>query len=305
MLAALTVWFAVSCAFFLARVLPADPALLAAGPHAPAAVVESARTELGLDQPLGQQYVHYVGGALRLDLGTSTVLHRPVVALLAERIGPTTLLALTALVIELLVGLAAGILAATRGEGPVDRAIDGAVGVASALGLAGPTLVWGTVLLFLFGFRLGWFPLAGTGDGTAGDTLAHLALPAIALAIPGIAQVARVTRSEVREALARDHVRAARARGLSATRVLFGHAVRNALPPVVALAGVDLGVLLGGAVVVESIFNWPGVGQLAMRAVLALDLPLLLGTVLLAAVAVTASSLVADLVNLWLDPRPE
>src|SRR6185436_8905556 len=170
------------------------------------------------------------------------------------------------------------------------------------IGQSVPAFFAGTLLLYMLAYRWGWFPIVGYGGGGL-DRLAHLALPAMTLAAVGVAYYARVTRSELIDVLREDYIRTARAKGLPQRTVIARHALRNALGPLVTLVGIDLGVLLGGAVVVEMIFAWPGLGREVLQAILELDIPLILGVVLVSATAIAVANLLADLAYLWIDPR--
>ncbi|HEY5946462.1 MAG TPA: ABC transporter permease, partial [Kofleriaceae bacterium] len=232
------------------------------------------------------------------DLGESYRSKRPVGELIADRLGPTVQLALATIVLQLLVGVPLGIAAAARrGRWP-----DRAASVVSIMGQSLPTFFVGTLLVYLLAYGIGWFPIGGYGWGVL-DRLHHLVLPALTLATVGIAYYARIVRSELGETLHEDYVRTARAKGLSERQVIVRHGLRNAVGPLVALIGIDLGVLLGGAVVTEYIFAWPGLGREVLQAILEVDLPLILGVVLVSAVAIAIANLLADLVQLWIDPR--
>jgi peptide/nickel transport system permease protein len=207
-------------------------------------------------------------------------------------------LALAAIFLQLLIGLPLGLLAAMRRGRWQDHATH-AVGL---IGQSAPTFVVGTVLLYVFAYRLGWFPMSGHGTG-GWDRVHHLVLPAMTLATMGVAYYARVVRSELVDVLGEDYVRTARAKGLSERSVVLRHALRSSLGPLVTLIGLDLGVLLGGAVVTEFIFAWPGLGREVLLAILDVDLPLILGVVLISGLAIAIANLLADLAYLWLDPR--
>jgi peptide/nickel transport system permease protein len=295
--AALTVWLVVTATFLLSSALPADPARLVAGPHASDAVVERLRVELGLDQPLPVQYLRHLNGVLHGDLGRSFHSKEPVTAALARTLPYTGLLALGASLVQLGLGLPAGLLAAWRRGGPLDLLTLGL----SLLGLSAPTFLWGLLFMVGLGHEAGLFPLGGAGAGLTG-ALYGVVLPSLTLGVVGAAATGRLSRGELLEVIRRDHVRTARAKGLSEARVWLQHGLRNAMPAVVTLFALDLGALLGGAVVTESVFAWPGMGKLAIDAVLNQDLPVLMGTVLISSCFIIASNLVADVVNAALDP---
>jgi peptide/nickel transport system permease protein len=292
------VWFVISLTFAMVTAIPADPARTLLGPHATADAIERVRAHYCLDRGLAGQYTCYVGRIAKGDLGESFRTRRRVTAVIADHMWPTAQLALAAVALQLVIGLPLGMWAATRrGRWP-----DRAVGTISLLAQSAPTFFLGTVVLYVFAYALGWFPLGGYGDGLF-ERLHHLVLPAATLAMLGIAFYARLVRSELVEALATDYVRTARAKGLAERHVVTRHALRNALGPVVALFGIDLGVLLGGAVVTEQIFNWPGLGREVVQAILEADIPLILGVVLVSAALIALANLVADLIAAWIDPR--
>jgi peptide/nickel transport system permease protein len=296
--AALTLLFAVSATFAMLHAVPGDPARALVGKHASAEALAQARAYHGLDQPLPQQYARYLGHVFSGDLGQSYQSRRPVRDLLLDHAWPTLQLILAAMLVQLAVGVPLGAWAARRYRRGADRAIT----ALSLLGLSAPPFVVGTVLVYWVGFRLGWLPINGYGDGVA-DHLLHLVLPTLALAIYGTAFYAQLVRVELLATLRQDFVRTARAKGLSERAVVWRHALRPSLPPLVSAIGLDLGVLLTSAVVVESIFGWPGLGREALIAVLALDIPVVLGVVVLSGAAIAIFNLIADLVILALDPR--
>jgi peptide/nickel transport system permease protein len=284
--------------FAIGHMLPADPVRAMLGPHADPASVEQARAHLGLDLPLHVQYGRYLGRALQGDLGLSFRLQRPVTDIIGDAIWPTAQLALGALVIQLLVGVPLGVLAAVRRN----RAADTVAQVVSLLGQSAPTFFLGPLLMYLVAYRWNLLPVSGYGEGGL-DRLAHLVLPSLTLAAGGTALYTRLVRADLIEALGEDFVRTARAKGASPASVVWRHALRNALLPLVTVVALDLGVLLGGAVVTEYIFSWPGLGREAVSGILNLDLPLVLGVVLFAAAAIVVVNLLIDVVYALLDPR--
>jgi ABC-type dipeptide/oligopeptide/nickel transport system permease component len=297
--AVFTLWLVVSATFLLAFVIPSsDPARMMAGPHASPEVVQRIRVELHLDRPLPEQYARYVGGVARGDLGRSYKNQEAVTATLGRALPYTALLALGATVIQLLIGVPLGILAALRRRTAVDVA---AMGTA-LVGISAPTFVTGLALLYVLGFLLGWFPLGGVGAGPLG-VLRSAVLPSFTLAFAGAAYYSRLTRGELLDVIEMDFVRTARAKGLTERAVVLRHALRNALIPVVTFLGIDVGALLGGAVVTETLFAWPGMGKLAIDSVLQQDFPVMLGTVLVASAAIVLANLVVDALYAWLDPR--
>jgi peptide/nickel transport system permease protein len=292
------VWFVVSATFVAAVAVPADPARTLLGPHATAEAIARVHAHYCLDRGAFAQYGCWIAHVARGDLGDSFRTGRAVGAIIADRIWPTAQLALAAIALQLVIGVPLGAIAATRRGRWPDRGAF-ALGV---IGQSAPAFFVGTLLLYLFAYRWGWFPITGYGAG-GWDRIAHLALPAATLAAVGVAYYSRVVRSELIDALAEDYVRTARAKGLPERAVIARHALRNALGPLATLVGIDLGVLLGGAVVVEVIFGWPGLGRELLQAIVEVDLPLILGAVMVGAIAIAAANLVIDLIQLWLDPR--
>lgn len=296
--AIVVIWFVLTATFALTTAIPADPAKALLGPHADPAAVERVRAHYCLDRGLAAQYGCWVRHVVAGDLGESYRSKRPVTEILGDRIWPTLQLALAAIALQLVIGVPLGILAAVRRRRWPDRAAT----VITLLAQSAPQFFLGTLVLYVFAYRFGWFPISGYGEPGL-DRLWHLALPAATLASVGIAYYARAIRTELGEALAADYVRTARAKGLPERTVVLKHALRTSLGPLVMLIGLDLGVLLGGAVVVEAIFAWPGLGREVLQAVLEVDLPLILGTVLVTAIAIAVANLLVDLLLLWLDPR--
>jgi peptide/nickel transport system permease protein len=294
----LVLWFVVTATFALSFAIPADPARALVGPHADAATVERVRAELCLDRPFWVAYGCHVGRLARGDLGMSFRLQRPVAAILWERTAPTVELAVAAVALQLAFGIALGTVAALRRN----RAADLAASVFAMLGQSAPTFFLGPLFMYLLAYELGLFPISGHGAPGL-DRLWHLALPALTLAFAGVASYTRLVRAELLEVLDADYIRTARAKGAAPATIVLRHALRNALLPVVTFAGIDLGVLLGGAVVTEQVFAWPGLGREAVLAILNVDLPVVLGVTLVAAVAVLATSFVADVLVGIIDPR--
>ena len=279
--------------FIMVFMMPGDAARMYAGPRAPEETVQRIRVQWGLDQPLPVQYLRYLGRAVQGDLGNSTRDNRPVLRSVLERLPATAQLAFAGLLVELTFGIPLGIIAALRPGSWVDQA-------ATALSLAGisiPSFALGLVVLYLFGYLIPLFPLGGYG------TPLHLVLPALTLGIGGTAFYARVLRNNLLEVMEEDYVRTANAKGLRPRTVLVGHVLRNALLPTVTLAGLDLALLLGGTVVIEAVFGWPGVGLQAFNAIRNQDTPMIMGTVLFASLAVVLMNLLVDLLYAALDPR--
>ncbi|MDR7452803.1 MAG: ABC transporter permease [Armatimonadota bacterium] len=279
--------------FLLLYALPADPARMIAGRSATADTVERIRAELGLDRPLLVQYGRYLARLAQGDLGRSYAQKVEVEALLASRLGATFLLMVGGIAVELLIGLPAGTLAAVRRQGAFDRTVM----VGAFLGVSAPQFAVGLLLLYLLAYKWPLFPLGGYGS------LAHLILPAVTLGIAGGGWYARMMRSAMLDVIHQDYVRTARAKGAGEGRVIGKHALRNALLPVVSMVGLDFGTFMGGVVVVESVFSWPGIGQLAWQAIQIVDIPVIMGVVLVSATAILLGNLLADLVYPLLDPK--
>lgn len=293
--------------FVLVHVAPGDPVLALAGEHGDEAYYDLMRDRFGLDEPLPQRTLMYLGRVLRGDLGVSYVQGRPVRDVIVERIPATLLLTATALLVSTVVGILLGAFAAGRPDGARDAAV-----TVTTLGLYAAPVFWvGQLALVITAFRLGWFPVQGmrsavgpTSSAGAGlDVLHHLVLPALVLASQEVAAISRLTRSGLIGELASAHVRTARAKGLSEARVLFRHALRRALLPVVTVVGSRAGHLLAGTVVVEVVFAWPGLGRLLVTSVQARDMPIILGIFFLVATGVVLANLATDLVYRSIDPR--
>ena len=287
--------------FALLHLTPGDPIDAMMAESADATAKASLRAELGLDRPLPVQYAAWMGRVLRGDLGRSIRNGEPVVENVARRIRPSLQLALLAMAISLLVAVPVGIVSAARRNTSVDR-----IGTTFALfGICMPNFLLALLLIFLFGVTLRWLPISGYVDPAEElvDGLRSLALPAVTLGLALAAVVTRTLRSSMLEALTEDYVRTARAKGLSEWRVVRGHVLRNALIPVVTVLGLQLGTLIGGAVITEYVFALPGVGRLVVDAVFARDYPLVQGVVLLIALGFIASNLLVDLLYGLIDPR--
>jgi peptide/nickel transport system permease protein len=291
-------WFAVTVTFALIALIPADPAQALLGPHATPDAVAHVRAHYCLDRGLVAEYGCYVGHVAHGDLGKSYRSKRAVTAILADHLWPTAQLALAAIVLQLVIAVPLGVLAAARRG----RSVDHAASLVVWIGQSAPAFFVGTLLLYIVSYRFDWFPLGGYGDGVV-DRLRHLVLPATTLAALGVAYYARAVRSEMLDVLGEDYIRTARAKGVPERLVLARHALRNALGPLVTLVGLDLGLLLGGTVVTEEIFSWPGIGREVLHAILEVDIPLIVGVVLASALAIALANLAVDLVLLRLDPR--
>ncbi len=279
--------------FTLAYLIPADPAREMAGPRASADVIEQIRRDLGLDRPAPEQYLRYMARLVRGDLGTSWMFRRPVGEAILERLPATLQLALSAFLAELLIGVPVGVFAALNHGSWRDRLLMGI----SLLGVCAPSFWVGLLLLYTLAFRLSVFPLGGYG------TPMHLVLPALTVGLLSGPWYARMLRSSMLDVLGMDYVRTARAKGLRERAVITGHVLKNAITPIVTMSGMDFGRRLGGLIVVETVFGWPGIGTLLLNAINEVDIPVIMGTVLVGAFFTVAANLIVDLAYAALDPR--
>lgn len=291
--------------FALVNVLPSDPIsiMLGSNPQLPPdpKVVASLRAQYGLDQPLHVQYFRFLGRVLHGDLGTSIFTQQSVLRSILERMPATLLLTLASLMVSLLIAIPIGVLSAVKQYSWVDT-----LSLAWAmLGVSMPSFWFGLLLILFFSLQLGWLPVSGMGSFEAGigDVLRHLLMPAVTLGMGLAGLVTRVTRSSMLEVLRRDYIRTARAKGLTGLAMLWRHAFKNAAIPVLTIVGVQFGSLLGGAVVVETIFSWPGVGRLAVNAIMNRDLPMIQGSVLVFTLLFVLVNLIVDLLYAYVDPR--
>ncbi len=308
--------------FFLARVVPGDPARLAAGPQGTQATYEQIRAEFGLDDPLLVQYWHYLTGLLQGDWGNSILSRRPVLTDLGTYWPATLELVIVAMLIATAVGIPLGVIAAVR----ADRLADQAARVISLLGVSMPAFWLAILLQLFFGLRLDWLPISGrlptltppppdyTGMyivdsliagqwSTLREALQHILLPAITLSFASLATIARFTRASLLEVLHNDYVRTARAKGLTERRVVMRHALRNAFIPTLTMIGLSFGWSMGGSVLVETVFDWPGIGLYATKSALTLDFMPIMGIALLYGIAFSLINLIVDVMYGFLDPR--
>ncbi len=289
--------------FVMLKLVPGDPAIALLGPQAEPKEIEMLRKAWGLDQPIPRQYLIWFSHAMRGDLGQSLEQRAPVSTLVLARFRNTAILTFASVLISCAVGLTAGVVSATKPYSIFDRLSM----VLALFGNSMPAFWLGLVLILAFSLGLGWFPVSGMqsirGEGGVLDLLHHLILPAITLGGATTAIVARLTRSSMLEVIRQDYVRTARAKGLDEPRVVLAHALRNALLPVVTVVGLQVGLLLGGAVLTETVFSWPGVGLQLYRAISTRDIPLIQGSVLLIAVTFVFINLLVDVLYAWLDPR--
>jgi peptide/nickel transport system permease protein len=313
-----TIWAVVTATFFIFNVLPSDPAQVIAGPQARPADVAHLRTELGLDRPVLVRYTRYLSGLIRLrrsatpenqdtalwigpvgiDLGVSYLKRKPVVALLGKALGPTLLLGFMALAIEVAFGTLAGVIAAVRRN----TVLDWGVVTASLIGISAPTFVTGLVLQYVFAEWLRIVPLDGYGT-TLTDKLRAAFVPALTLGLYGAAGSARLVRDEMVGLLKTDYIRTARAKGQRELWVIVRHALRNALLPLVTVVGLSMGTLIGGAIVTEKLFRWPGLGSLSVDAIIERDGPVVMGLTIVLSSVVVIANLLVDLSYALLDPR--
>ncbi len=279
--------------FVLLYALPADPVRQIAGRSATAQTVQNIREQLGLDQPLAVQYWRYLGNLLQGDLGRSYLQKTEVSTLIMSRLPASLLLMAGAIFTELLIGLSMGVFAALRRGSHTDQALM----IVSFVGVSAPQFVVGLLLLYVFAVQLGWFPIGGYG------TFSHLVLPSLTMGVLGSGWYSRMMRSSMIDVLRQDFIRTARAKGLTRRRIILRHALPNAILPIIAMIGIDVGIFMGGIVVVESVFGWPGIGQLAWQAIQRVDIPIIMGVTLVSATAIVIGNLVADVISLLVDPR--
>ncbi|MDB4444608.1 ABC transporter permease [bacterium] len=279
--------------FMMIHLIPGDPAKIVAGLEATQEDIDSVRQALGLNEPIYVQYFKFVGRAVVGDFGTSFRTGRAVIDEIGARYANTLLLGVTAILIAVILGTITGIISAVKKYSIFDNLSL----LVSLVGVSMPTFFSGLVLMLLFSVYLGWLPLAGK------ESWLHLVLPAVTLGIPSVAVVSRMTRSSMVEVLDQDYIRTARAKGVREFVVINSHAIRNALIPTVTVVGLQLGYLLGGAVIVETVFAWPGIGRLVVQSILARDFPVIQASVLILAVTFVLINLLTDLFYSLLDPR--
>lgn len=287
--------------FALLHLSSGDPAIILAGDGATPEQLDAIRVSMGLNKPLVTQFFIWIGHLLQGDLGTSLISGLPVAGMIADRFGPTLALCLSTIVIAVLVAIPVGILAAWQQGKPLDRMVM----AASVLGFSVPAFIIGYALILVFARGLGWLPVQGYQPLSAGlwPFLDRLILPTLALSSAYIALIARIVRTSVIEVMGEDFIRTARAKGLKESAVLIHHALGNAAVPIVTIIGVSIAMLLGGVVVVESVFNIPGVGRLVLEAVLARDYPIIQALILLFSTLYVLINLVIDVLYSLLDPR--
>jgi peptide/nickel transport system permease protein len=288
-------------AFGLIHLAPGDPASVIAGPDASAEDIQKISRQLGLDRPFWSQLLHWYGRLLQGDFGRSIFLRKPVLEAIVDRAEPTLLLTVFATIIAILIGIPSGVISARYHNSTTDQAFM----VMALVGISVPNFLLGLLFVLVFGVWLGWFPVAGYVPLESGwlGTLRSLVMPAFALGLVQAALIARITRSAMLDVLREQYITAGRAKGLGEHVVVFKHALRNALVPAVTIIGISVAVLLSGAVVVETVFNIPGLGRLIISAVLRRDYPVVQGVVLCIAGLYMLVNLVVDLSYLLIDPR--
>ncbi|WP_047146635.1 ABC transporter permease [Aquamicrobium sp. LC103] len=302
LLGMLSVMFVVvTIVFVIVRVAPGDPAAVMLGPDATPADIEALRGRLGIDQPLVMQYLFFLGQLLRGDLGQSIFLDMPVASALLDRAEPTFFLTLFSILIASAIALPVGILAAYRRGSFFDQSVTTLTMLAASI----PSFWLGLILIQVFAVRLGWFPVAGYGgpDASFATRLSHLVLPAFALGVVSSALITRFTRASMLDVLNDDYVRTARSKGMSEFRVVLKHAFKNALIPVLTVLGLTAALLVSGAVVTETVFSLPGVGNLVVSAVLRRDYPVIQGALLVIAAIYVLINFGIDMLYLMIDPR--
>jgi peptide/nickel transport system permease protein len=279
--------------FILLYLVPADPARQIAGRSATAQTVENIREQLGLNLPFYEQYLRYLKGLVQGDLGRSYLQKTEVASLIWSRLPASLLLMAGAIFSELAIGLTMGVIAATRRGTRTDNALM----IFSFVGVSAPQFVIGILMLYVFAVKLGWFPIGGYG------TFMHLVLPSLTLGLLGAGWYSRMMRSSLLDVLRQDYIRTARAKGLARWKILLRHAMPNAILPIIAMIGIDIGLFMSGIVVVESVFGWPGIGQLAWQAIQRVDIPIIMGVTIVSAFAIVLGNLIADLITPLIDPR--
>ncbi len=287
------IWLVVSVVFLLIHLVPGDPIQQMLGEGAAPADVQATRHAYGLDQPLGRQYLNYWKGVLHGNLGESMLFQQDVGHIIAQRYPFTLRLTIAALAVAILISVPAGVRSARRRNRWEDRAI----GFASLLGLSFPNFALGPVLILFFAIKLGWLPVSGAGS------LAHVVLPAITMGGALAAILTRMVRTAMLEELAQDYIRSARAKGLPERTVVYKHALRNAMIPVLTVVGLQFGALLAGAIVTETIFSWPGIGRLTIQAISNRDYFLVQGCILAIGLTYVAVNFLTDLLYSIANPR--
>jgi peptide/nickel transport system permease protein len=299
--ATIPVLFVVAIVVFFMLRLSGDPAAILAGDAATTQQIEEVRKALGFDRPLTEQFITWLGQILRGDLGKSLFTGLPVSTLIAQRLEPTIMLALTTIIFSVLVAVPLGVLAAWKSGSWIDRAVM----IFAVIGFSVPVFVMGYFLIFSFSITLRWFPVQGYTSPFVdfGRFIANITLPTLALSCIYVALIARITRASMLEVLGEDYVRTARAKGQVERKVLFRHALKNAAVPIVTVIGLGVALLIGGVVVTESVFNIPGLGRLVVDGITRRDYPIIQGLILFFALVYVVLNLIIDIVYTLVDPR--
>ncbi len=298
--AILTVLGAMALLFFMIQFIPGDPATIMLGPRATPEIIESFRERMGLDQPVYVQFFRFIFNVLRGDLGTDVLNNKPVSALVMQVLPHTVALAVSSVGLSVILGIPLGVYSAANRNTLMDRIL----AVASISIITTPQFLFGILALLVFSLTLGWFPAMGGGEpGNLLDQLYHLVLPAFALGIRWVGYIARLMRSSMLEVISEDYVTTARAKGLSERIVIYKHALRKALIPVIAVLGVGFGNILGGAVLIEVIFHRPGLGFLIYNAIQSRNYPVVQGGLIVTVFMYVAVNMLADLSYGYIDPR--
>ncbi|MFZ7942261.1 MULTISPECIES: nickel ABC transporter permease [Bacillaceae] len=296
-----TIFVVAVIVFIITRLIPGDPASVMLGPQASVEDIQALRQELGLNDPIYVQFFHYIGDLLRGNFGVSLTYNEPIVQLILDRFPNTLILAASALIIALAVGVPAGIISASK----QNSLLDYTVMLVSLIGVSMPIFWLGVMLVLYFSVNLGWFPATGMGSLDEGfiPYIKHLILPSITLATIPMATFARITRSSMLEVISQDYIKTARSKGLSEFWVICKHAFKNALTPLLTVLGMQISMLLGGAVLTETIFSWPGMGRLIVDAIDKRDFVVVQGTVLFIAVIFVLVNLFVDVMYKVVNPR--
>lgn len=296
-----TLFVVVTITFVLTRMIPGNPAITILGPQASPQDIAEMEIKLGLDKSLLEQYIDYMGGVLKGDFGTSYVYNRPVTSLIAEKVPQTLMITITALVIALIIGVCIGILSALKQYSFFDYFFM----ILALIGVSMPIFWLGLMLVNLFSVQLGLLPALGIGSMDKGlwDVISHMILPCFCLSTIPMATFARITRSSMLEVVHNDSIKALRARGIREASVIWKHALKNALPPIVTVFGLQLASAFTGAILTESIFSWPGMGTMIVSAIDNRDYMLIQGTVLFMAIVFVIVNLVVDIIYMLINPR--
>ena len=290
-----------SMTFVITRVLPGNPAVSILGPQATAEDIAKMEEEMGLHDPMPVQYINYMKRILTGDLGTSYRYNRPVADLIFEKLPNTLQIALASLIIALLIGVPVGIISAVKQYSLFDYISM----IAALIGVSMPSFWLGLMLVLIFSVNLGWFPTMGMGviSNGIGDVISHLFLPSLCLSFGSMANFARISRSSMLEVIDQDYMKAVRAKGIRENVVIIKHGLKNALPPIVTVLGMRIAALMTGAIMIETIFSWPGIGRLIVDAINNNDFKMIQGTVLFMAILYVTVNLVVDIIYLYINPK--